>query len=226
MKKLAILFSLLIFYSVTELIAQEKVLQGKVTTFDSIPLIKASIQIKSSKQIVYTDTMGLFTVLCQPKDKMKVSAKGFSRKKVKIEEKVKYIFVNLKLKSGRENREIAVGYGHVKNKNLLYSISSLNERNLDFSRYSNIYEIIRGRFPGVEIRDGEIIIRGTSTFLGSDAALLVVDGVIVTQHVFSSLSPADIANINILKDSSASAYGSRGANGVVIVETRSGDGNN
>lgn len=221
MKKLIIFLSILLFYSTTVLVAQEKVLQGKVTTFDSIPLINAGIQIKSSKQIVYTDTLGIFTVLCQQKDKLKVTAKGFSTKNVKIEEKIKYIFVNMKLKSGRENREIAVGYGHVKNKDLLYSISSLDERSLDFSRYSNIYEIIRGRFPGVEIKGDEIIVRGTSTFLGSDAALLVVDGVIVGHEVFSSLSPADIANINVLKDASASAYGSRGANGVVIVETKS-----
>lgn len=223
MNKLIIFLSILLFYSTTLLVAQEKVLQGKVTTFDSIPLINAGIQIKSSKQIVYTDTLGIFTVLCQQKDKLKVSAKGFSTKNVKIDEKIKYIFVNMKLKSGRENREIAVGYGHVKNKDLLYSISSLDESSLDFSQYTNIYEIIRGRFPGVEVRNGEIIVRGTSTFLGSDAALLVVDGVIVSQDVFSSLSPADIANINVLKDASASAYGTRGANGVVIVETKIGN---
>ncbi|MDB4582038.1 TonB-dependent receptor plug domain-containing protein [Draconibacterium sp.] len=223
--KHAILVFIIIFCTTSFLVAQEKVLHGKVTTFDSIPLIGASVQIKSTEQIVKTDSLGIFTVSCYQKDKLKVTANGFSRQNVKIEEEVKYIFVNLKLKPGRENREMAIGYGHVKEKERLYSISSMNRNEMDFSQYTDIYEIIRGRFPGVEIRNGEIIIRGTSTLLGSDAALLVVDGVIVNQELFSNLSPVEIASINVLKDASASAYGSRGANGVVLVETRSGGGN-
>jgi len=228
MKKLInqiIISSFFVFYTTFLLCGQEKVIQGKVTTFDSIPLIGASIKVKSTKKVVYSDTLGLFTVSCLPKDKLKVTAKGFSNQNVKIEEKIKYVLVNLKLKPGPESRDIAIGYGYVKDKDKLYAVSSLNEKDMDFSQYTDIYEIIRGRFPGVQINGDEIIIRGTSTFLGSDAALLVVDGVIVDQDFFASLPTADIASINVLKDAAASAYGSRGANGVVIVETKRGGGN-
>jgi len=225
MKKLInqiIISSFFVFYSTFLLCGQEKVIQGKVTTFDSIPLIGASIKVKSTKKVVYSDTLGLFTVSCLPKDKLKVTAKGFSNQNVKIEEKIKYVLVNLKLKPGPESRDIAIGYGYVKDKDKLYAVSSLNEKDMDFSQYTDIYEIIRGRFPGVQINGDEIIIRGTSTFLGSDAALLVVDGVIVDQDFFASLPTVVIASINVLKDAAASAYGSRGANGVVIVETKRG----
>ncbi|MBA7570158.1 TonB-dependent receptor P39 [subsurface metagenome] len=228
MKKLTvqiIISSFFVFYSTFVLFGQEKVIRGKVTTFESIPLIGAGIKVKSTKEVVYSDTLGLFTVSCLPKDKLKVTARGFSNQNVKIKEKIKYVLVNLKLKPGPESREIAIGYGHVKDKDKLYAISSLNEKDMDFSRYTDIYDIIKGRFPGVRIIGDEIIIRGRQTFTGSDAALLVVDGVVVDESLFASIPTVDIASINVLKDAAASIYGVRGANGVVIVETKRGGEN-
>jgi TonB-dependent SusC/RagA subfamily outer membrane receptor len=228
MKKLIIqiiIFSIFVFSSTCLLFGQENVITGKVTTFDSIPLIGVSIKVKSTKEVVYSDTLGLFTVSCLPKDKLKVTARGFSNQNVKIKGKIKYVFVNLKLKPGPENREMAIGYGHVKDKDKVYSISSLNEKDMHFSQYTDIYNIISARFPGVQIIGGEIIIRGRQTFKGSDAALLVVDGVIVDKGSFASIPTTNIASINILKDAAASIYGARGANGVVVVETKRGGEN-
>ena len=93
---------------------------------------------------------------------------------------------------------------------------------MDFSQYTDIYDIIRGRFPGVQISGGEIIIRGMNSIMGSNAALLVVDGVAVSESSFASIPTANIASINVLKDAAASIYGVRGAHGVVIVETKKG----
>lgn len=228
MKKLIIqiiISSIFVFYSTFLLFGQEKVIQGKVTTFESIPLNGVSIKVKSTKEVVYSDTLGLFTVSCLPKDKLKVTARGFSNQNVKIKEKIKYVLVNLKLKPGPESREIAIGYGHVKDKDKLYAISNLNEKDMDFSKYTNIYDIISGRFPGVRISGSKIIIRGISTFIGSNAALLVVDGVIVDEGSFASIPTTDIASINVLKGAAAAIYGVRGTNGVVIVETKRGGRN-
>jgi len=228
MKKLIIqiiISSIFVFYSTFLLFGQEKVIQGKVTTFESIPLIGVSIKVKSTKEVVYSDTLGLFTVSCLPKDKLKVTARGFSNQNVKIEEKIKYVLVNLKLKPGPESREIAIGYGHVKEKDKLYSISSLNEKDMDFSQYTDIYDIIKGRFPGVQISGGEIIIHGINTIMGSNAALLIVDDVFVNESSFASIPTTDIASIDVLKGAAASIYGVRGANGVVIVETKKGGKN-
>jgi TonB-dependent SusC/RagA subfamily outer membrane receptor len=220
MKRPVIISFIFAFYFTTLLVGQEKVLQGKITTFDSIPLIGASIQVKSSKEIVLSDTLGIFSVSCLQKDKLKIEANGFLRQNVKIAKENRYIFVNLKLKSDPENRDIAIGYGHVKDKDRLYSISNLNKNDMNFSQFSNIYEIIAGRFPGVQIRNGEIIIRGINSINSSNAALIVVDGVIVDYSLLSSLPTADIASINILKGAGAAIYGSRGANGVVMIETK------
>jgi TonB-dependent SusC/RagA subfamily outer membrane receptor len=211
---------LFLFFSSSLLHGQEKFIQGKVTTFDSIPLIGASIQVKSSKEIVLTDTSGLFTVDCLNEDKLKVTARGFTAQNIKTTDNVKYVLVNLKLKPGEKSLEKAIGYGHVNDEESLYSISSLNENNMDFSRYRDIYELLRGRFPGVQIKGSEIVIRGNQTFHGSNAALLIVDGMEVDESTFGNLQPTNIKSIDVLKDGGAAIYGSQGANGVVLVETK------
>ncbi len=203
-------------------IAQDRYIQGRVTTFDSIAVSNATIWIKSTGEEIKSDSVGNFRVKSSGSDLLKVSAGGFYTQRVKFDEKIKLILVNLKLKPGEESREIAVGYGYVKDKDKLYAVSSLSSDDLNATQYTNIYEMIQGRFPGVQIVNGEFIIRGNSSINSSNAALLVLDGNIVSQSVFASLVPSDVASINVLKDASSAIYGSRGANGVIIVETKRG----
>lgn len=209
------------FFSTTN--AQEKIIHGVVTTFDSIPLIDAEVQVRSTKQTVLTDTLGRFSVAVNPGDRLKVSATGFFNQKVKLEEKTKVVAVNLKLKPGDKNREYAIGYGHVSDRDKLNALASLNSNDMDFSQYSNIYELIKGRFAGVQVVNGEIIIRGINSINSSSAALIVVDGVPVDGSALSSIPPVQVKSINVIKDGSSAIYGSRGANGVVLIETKRGD---
>jgi len=208
---------------------QDKTLVGKVTTFDSIPLIGVEILVKSTQQLFKTDSLGRFQVFCDPEDKLEVSAKGFYTQKVKVEKEIRLILVNLKMKKGSENidfasRYVNVGYGYVDSKSLLNAVSSMNKNDFDFSNYTNMFDLIQGQFPGVTVEGNKIIVRGTKTIYGAetDAALLVIDGIIVSAQDFANLSPLDVQSVDVLKDGSSSVYGSRGANGVVIVETKKG----
>ena len=210
-------------FSIGQITAQEKVIHGKVTTMDSIPLIGVSVRVNSTKKVVYSDTLGRFTVLCAARDRVKFTARGFVNKQVKTDEKSKYIFMNLKLKPDPEYAGMASSYVPEQLRHRLRAGRELHEVDEDFSMYDDVYDIIYARIPGVEINaDGEIIIRGSQTFLGSDAALLVVDDVVVNQRYFENLQPSDVSSIHVLKGADASGYGSRGANGVVIVRTKRG----
>ncbi len=202
--------------------SQERIIHGQVFTFDSIPLVNAQIKVKSTKQIIQSDTLGRFSVGCSKEDLLIVSAAGFNREKVKLNEKIKFCIINLNLKPGEKNREIAIGYGHVRDKDKLNAVANLNNDDLDFSQYSNIFELIRGRFPGVQIVNGEIIIRGINSINSSSAALIVVDGVPSDNSVLYSIPPVQVKSINIIKDGSSAIYGSRGSNGVVLIETKRG----
>ena len=203
--------------------AQERTVHGIVTTFDSIPLIDAQVKVRSSKLTVFTDTLGRFSVATQPNDRLRVSAAGFFTQKVKLDEKIKLAAINLKLKPGEKNREYAIGYGHVSDRNKLNALASMNSNDVDFSQYNNMYDLIKGRFAGVQVVNGEIIIRGISSINLSSAALIVVDGVPVDGSVLSSIPPVQVRSINIMKDGSSAIYGSRGANGVVLIEIKRGN---
>ena len=219
-----IYFSLIIFAFLftSNLNAQEKTIHGVVTTFDSIPLIGAKIQVKSTKQIVLSDTLGHFSVACNQKDKLKVTANGFYNQNVKLAEETKLVAVNLKLKAGEKNREYAIGYGHVSDRDKLNAVANLNSNDVDFSQYSSMYDLIRGRFASVQIMNGDIIIRGINSINSSSAALIVVDGVPNNSSILNAISPSHVKSISVIKDGSAAIYGSRGANGVLIIETKRG----
>ncbi len=209
---------------------QDKTLIGKVTVFDSIPLIGVDILVKSTNQTAKTDSLGRFQVFCNPEDKLEIKADGFYPQKVKIEKEIRLILVNLKLKEGKNNLDKAeryanVGYGTVSTKRLANAVETLNANDMDFSMYTDIYDLIKGKFAGVTVHGNDIMIRGTKTFQGVEGnnALLVVDGIIVDKQDFAMISPLDIQSVDVLKDGSSSVYGSRGANGVVIVETKKGN---
>ena len=201
---------------------QERIIHGTITTFDSIPLIGASVEVLSTKQKVLSDTLGNFSVGCSNKDKLKVTAHGFYDQKVKLKNSIKLVAVNLKLKPGEKNREYAIGYGHVSDKEKLVAVVNLDKNDVDFSQYSNMYELIRGRFSGVQVAGNSIIIRGVSSINGSNAALIVVDGTPMEGSILSSIPPVQVKSISILKGGSAAIYGTRGANGVVLIETKKG----
>lgn len=224
MKKniLKFIFVFAIIISTISGFAQERIVQGRIFTFDSIPLVNASVKVKSTKQVVVSDSTGKFSVKCNPKEVLMVSAHGFNSQRVKLEPKNRILIVNLKLKPGEKNREIAVGYGHVLDRDKLNSVASLQSGDMDFSQYTNMYELIRGRFAGVQIVNGEIIIRGIKSINSSNAALIVVDGVQTHGDILNSLPPIQVKSISIIKDGSSAIYGSRGANGVVIIETKRG----
>ena len=232
MYKISKFFLVLVYFMFVSnmLKAQDHIIQGVVHAFDSIPLIGAEIMVKSTKQSFFTDSTGNVVIFCNSKDKLKVRANGFSNQNIKINEKIKLVAVNLKLKPGKKKQSegmqaYAIGYGHVSERDKTTATESLRKNEASFSRYNDMYDLIRGQFAGVEVTmNGEIIIRGTSSFNSSSTALIVVDGVIMDGDILNILSPVQIKNIYVIKDGSAAIYGSRGANGVLIIETlRGGD---
>ncbi len=203
--------------------AQERVIHGVVTTFDSIPLIDAEVRVKSTKQVVTTDTLGRFTVPVNNNEQITVKAVGFFNQKVKLKENTRFAAINLKMKPGEKNREYAIGYGSVSDRDKLNALASINNDDVDFSQYSDIYELIRGRIAGVQVVNGEVIIRGISSINSSNAALIIVDGVPVSGSALGTIPPVQVKSINVIKDGSSAIYGSRGANGVLIIETKRGN---
>lgn len=205
--------------------AQERMIHGVVTTFDSIPLIGASVVAQSTKQEVLTDSLGNYAIRCKNIDKLKVSAHGFYDQNVKLNSKIKFVAINLKLKPGEKGREFAIGYGHVADAERLNAVTRINKNDIHFSQYNTIFELIKGRCAGVQVLDNKyIIIRGINSINSKDnSALVIVDGTPFNTDALRSIQPAQVKSIDVIKDSGAAIYGTRGANGVILIETSRGD---
>jgi len=220
------LLSILFIFIVFIINAQEKIVHGYVTSFENIPVEGAQVKVKSTGQIVTTDTLGYFFVGVNMEDKLTISANGFHKQRIKIKEKTRLAAINLKPQPGMENRFFATGYGHVNSKDNVNAVDNIQSDDFNFGIYNNIYELLKGQIPGVQVENGEIIIRGVSSVNMSNAALIVVDGMTANQQVLSLISPNNVKNISVIKDASSSIYGFQGVNGVIIIETKKGGENN
>lgn len=214
MKKLSILTISVLFSLLCH--SQHKSVVGSVYAFKDSPLANIKVEAKKSGAVVLTDLDGTFSISCENKDKLIFSGHGFQRYSISVNKKdslhVKMVFVE-----GSE--EIAVGYGHMPAEMLTYAISNFPQYNNDFSNFSDIYQLVQGRVPGVEVVNSgsgrQFVIRGVST-TGNNYAICVVDGVVVQD--ISYISPIWVESIDVIKDGNA-IYGARGANGVVIITT-------
>ena len=218
MKKLFLPLIILFITTLTQ--AQTHAVYGVVTTFDSIPLIGVEVFVKSTKQTILTDSLGKFNTICADNDKLKFTAKGFVTQNAKINKDLQMVAVNLNMKTSPKQREYAIGYGYISEKDRTTAIANMENSDTDFSKYTDIYELIKSM--GAQVVSGEIVLRGSTSFQGNSAALIVVDGNTVDSDYLRHIRPLEVKSINVIRDGSAAIYGSRGSNGVVLIETKKG----
>jgi TonB-dependent SusC/RagA subfamily outer membrane receptor len=208
---------LILLFSSFLALAQNKNVTGKIVAFNTYPLNKTEVTVKSTKEVVYTDSLGIFKLTCKLNDKLIIKAKGFIKQTVNIEDYPDSVLVNLIFAGGEKNIQIATGYGYIDKDKLTYSISHLSEENFKSEYYATIFDMIKSKVPGVNVSSSGITIRGTSTF-GDNVPLYVVDGFVTDFNVFKNIDPQSVKSVDLLKDAAASArYGSRGMNGVIVV---------
>ena len=138
-----------------------------------------------------------------------------------------YIFLPILLLAGcgttaavsPDEEEVNVGYGNMNKKDITSSVSSIDVDQKNVATYANMYEYLRGRVSGVQVTsDNRIIIRGVNSINLSSEPLIILDGAEISD--LSTINPNDVQSVTVLKDGSASIYGVRGANGVIIITTR------
>ncbi|WP_282013836.1 TonB-dependent receptor plug domain-containing protein [Marinifilum flexuosum] len=200
--------------------AQTSLVMGKVVVFDSIPVVNANITVKSTKETFKTNHLGVFECECNEKDKLIVTAKGFSKYTIRVKKKSNELIAKLKLAKIPKVDDIAIDKGHILMVDTFKELAKKYSSQKNYSKYTSFIDIIRNEFPSLQISNGEIIIRGKSSFYGSSAANIEIDGVMTDYAALSNLSPTNIAKIVIVKGSDAAIYGVRGGNGVVRVITK------
>jgi len=198
---------------------KKQLVTGIVNDNKGMPVKGALIYVDNVNTWKTTDKNGIYKIRIKP-DACMISATaedfGSGKNEIKGKQKVDITLDGMiARKSENDDEKINVGYGEVDQKNLTQPVSRLNKKSINSDSYTSIYEMIKGQIPGVDVSGSSIRIQGANSFMGSTEPLLVVDG--MTVQSIEDISPREVKSIEVLKGSSAAIYGSRGANGVILI---------
>lgn len=222
---------ILVFVSMSAY-AQSLTVTGKVIDSEGYEVIGGSVTIKGAAGVgTVTDVNGNYSLKVNDasKDVLVFSYVGMTSQEVKVDGR-SVIDVTLKADAVMLEEVVAIGYATVKRKDLTGSVASVNSKELSKVPTSDITQALAGRMAGVQVMQSEgapgasisIRVRGGISITQSNEPLYIIDG-FPSEDGMSTLDPAEIETIDILKDASATAiYGARGANGVVVITTKSG----
>lgn len=216
------------------LLAQNgKRVNGHVIDVNNEPLIGVSILEIGTSNGTVTDINGSFNITVNsPNSVLKFSYMGFEEQEVRIENR-NNIVITMNESTSTLDEVVVIGYGTMRKRDLTGSVAQVKMNDLAIAPVSSFTGALAGRVAGVQVSssDGQpgqgvdIVIRGNNSLTQSNAPLYVVDGFeLESQASMNAINTDDIASITILKDASATAiYGSRAANGVVLIETKRGN---
>jgi TonB-linked SusC/RagA family outer membrane protein len=203
---------------------------GKVTDNTGKPLEGVTVQVKGTTITTSTNTDGTFSINApSAKSVLVFSSVGFASHEVPIGNKGQ---VNLSLTSADNTMDqvVVIGYGTVKRRDVTGAVAGINQKDIRSRPVDNALQAMQGKVAGVDISSNErpgtvptVRIRGVRSLTASSDPLYVVDNIPLITGGIENINPNDIESIDVLKDASATAiYGSRGANGVVIITTKQG----
>jgi TonB-linked SusC/RagA family outer membrane protein len=223
-------------YSFTSLIISankevtiQKTIKGKIVDENRVPIPGANVLIKGTKTGVQTDVDGNFSIEVQTASTVLViSFIGMEDQEVLAGNTP--LTIVLKSNEQKLSEVVVVGYSSIKRQSLTGALQTIDNKKLTDVTTPSVENLLAGKISGVFVssgsgqpgESGKIIIRGKTTVNGSNDPLWVVDGVIIGNNA-TGINPTDIETMTILKDAASTAmYGSQGANGVILVTTKSG----
>lgn len=229
-KSLLLLFAILIFQG--NVFAQEEIItmNGTVTDEAGIPVPGANVIEEGTSNGVMTNFNGEFSIKVPTDARLRISFIGFKTAEIPVDGETD-LDVTLKTEASTLEEVIIVGYGTVNRSNVTGSISQISSDEFERVPATTPLEALQGRVAGLQISPSsgqpgagiEVKIRGTQSINGTNAPIFVVDGTITGS--IDNINPQDIESFSVLKDASAVAiYGSRAANGVILVTTKRGKG--
>ena len=230
MKKFLLVLSFCVL-AIGQVLAQSQTISGTVlNAADDQPVIGASIQIKGTSKGTITDVDGKFSIEADAKAVLVVSFLGMETQEVAAKNGV---VINLSEDTKVLDEVMVVGYGTTTRAQFVGSAKAVDGEEFTQQAQANVTNALQGKVAGVQVVNSSgqpgsgasIRIRGTGSINGGTTPLYIVDGAPYEGSI-NSISSYDIASITVLKDAAATAiYGARGANGVVLITTKSGSSN-
>lgn len=202
--------------------SQTRKIQGKVMAFNKFPLKNIVVKAKKTKEEVLTDENGMFSISVKKNDQLTFSAKAFEKYSYRVKEKDVTLQINLIYIDNRRNADLAIENKHLSREDLQYGVENLASENNMFRNFTDIFDAITYAIPTatiiIEGGTKKVLFRGNTSSLGTNGALMLLNGVIVEDISF--LNPHEVVSIEQLSSSSAALYGSRAGNGVISIVTK------
>ena len=208
-----------------------KNVKGFICDENGEAIIGASVVEKGKRQGVITDVDGTFTLPVTANASIVISYIGYQTKEISVKGKSAFMAIPLLPDTKMLDEVVVVGFGKQKKESLVGAVQSVKPEDLKMTS-SSLTTSFAGNVPGIIARqtkgepgydEAEFYIRGVSTFGSSTAPLIILDGVEINATMMNNIPPESIASFSVLKDATAtSLYGSRGANGVIIITTKQG----
>ncbi len=232
-----LLFLIATFFFLRDTAFSQGKISGLILDSDNAPIDGASIAIKNSNAGTLSAANGRFSIMAKIGDVLMVSSVGMIKKEILVSNDTLMVIV-LSFATNTMEEVVVIGYGTAKKKDLTGAVASVSAKDFNKGIFASPDKMIQGKVSGVQIINNNgtpggsvtVKIRGNSALSGTGQPLYVIDGVPLDGRSLQSgnnplnfINPSDISSIDILKDASATAiYGSRGAYGVVIINTKKG----
>lgn len=218
--------SLVVFLFLVAFSFGQNRVSGTVLSSKNKPIANALIYLDSINSSAKTDKIGYYEVMVPENVKYIIvfsNKYGLLSSEYNGERKVDFIFIDGKKSAKdrlKEGDNVSIGYSEVENKYVAIKVESVNaEEQIDTSIFLTIYDLLRNRLSGVRVTsDNKIIIRGVNSIMSSQDPLFVVDGSVVSSIDY--ILPVDVKSVSVLKGPETSFYGTRGSNGVILIETK------
>jgi TonB-dependent SusC/RagA subfamily outer membrane receptor len=224
-------------FSVNILTAQKKskkiTVSGYVTDTCNNPLVGAMILIDKKNTQIHTDNSGYYKIRIRPEAKEitvlsqdnKIRSESIGgRTSINFSLRGSDAFRQIRQNEGESGESVDIGYRRMDSKKTAISVSKsdvLDVSGNEYSTYRNIYEMIQGRFPGVDVNGQKIRIRGANTLAGNNDPMFIVDGMPVNS--IDHIIPNKVQSVTVLKGTATTIYGSRGVNGVIVITLKKND---
>lgn len=227
-ENLRVLFAFVIgLFSVA--FVQAQTVTGKITSQTGEPQPFATVQVKGTQTITTADAQGNFSIKAKQGDVLILTSTFFERREVPVDAAVMNVTVTATVNALKE--VVVTGYSTRSKRSNIGSASTVVIDDIRTQPIASFDQILQGQAPGLNVKSGsgqpgrnaDVIIRGRTSVNGSVDPLYIVDGVEVRAGDFSTMNQGDFESVSVLKDAASTAiYGSRGANGVIVVTTKKG----
>ncbi len=212
------------------IVQQAKSVKGQITSTSGEPITGATILIKGSTKGTVSDIDGNFALQAEPTDVLVISFIGYKPQEVPVGAR-STLQIELEEETVGLNEVVAIGYGTQRKADVTSAVVSVKADDFSVGKIGDAAELVKGKIAGLSItkssgdpnEKSSIMLRGITTIEGSVEPLVLVDGI---EGSLTTVAPENIESIDVLKDASAAAiYGTRGANGVILITTKSGKRN-